>query len=188
MATLTSLAGGSMARFTRRFMGALVLDPVTFEDVEADRHAGAQAALVVLLACAGGGLAAVGSSSMTLVTFVAGMAITLGAWTVWALLITTLGTQVFPEPQTSSRPGELLRTMAFAAAPGVFLAFGAMSSAAPLALAVASIWMMAATVLAVRQALDYRSMGRAVVVCVTAWLLTFGIIAAAGMLLARPVS
>ena len=30
MATLTSLAGGSMARFTRRFMGALVLDPVTF--------------------------------------------------------------------------------------------------------------------------------------------------------------
>ena len=46
MATLTSLAGGSMARFTRRFMGALVLDPVTFEDVEADIHAGGQAAIV----------------------------------------------------------------------------------------------------------------------------------------------
>ena len=177
-----------MVRFTKRFMGALVLDAVTFEEVEADRHAGGQAALVVLLACAAGGLAAVGSSSMTLVTFVAGMAMALGAWVVWALLITTLGTHLFPEPQTRSRPSELLRTMAFAAAPGVFLAFGAMGSAAPFAFALASIWMMAATVLAVRQALDYRSLGRAVMVCVTAWLLTFGITAAAGMLLARPVS
>ena len=111
MATLTSLSDGSVVQFTRRFMGALVLDPVTFEDVEADRHAGSQAAIVVLLACIGGGLAAVGSSSMNLATFVAGMAMTLGAWVVWALLITTIGTHLFPEPQTSSRYGELLRTM-----------------------------------------------------------------------------
>lgn len=188
MATLVSLADGSMVQFTRRFMGALVLDSVTFEDVEADRHAGTQAALVVLLACVGGGLAVVGGSSMTLATFVAGMAMTLGAWVVWALLITTIGTQLFPEPQTSSRYGELLRTMGFAAAPGLFLSFGAMSSVTPFAFAIASIWMLAATVLAVRQALDYRSLGRAVGVCVLAWLLTFGVTAAAGMLLTRRVS
>ena len=36
--------------------------------------------------------------------------------------------------------------------------------------------------------LDYRSLGRAVMVCVMAWLLTFGITAAAGMLFTRPVS
>jgi hypothetical protein len=188
MATISSFGGGSVVQFTRRFMGALVLDPVTFEDVEADPHSGPQAAIVVLLACAGGGLAAVGSSSMNLATFVAGMAMTLGAWVVWALLITTIGTHLFPEPQTSSRTGELLRTMGFAAAPGLFLAFGAMRSAAPFAFAVASIWLVAATVLAVRQALDYRSLSRAVVVCVIAWLLTFGITAGAGMLLTRPVS
>lgn len=169
-------------------MGALVLDPVTFEDVEADGRAGGQAAIVVLLACIAGGFAAVGSSSMTPATFALGMAVTLGAWVVWALLITTIGTHLFPEPQTSSRPGELLRTMGFAAAPGIFLAFGAMNSAAPFAFALASIWMIAATVLAVRQALDYRSLGRAVFVCVTAWLLTFGITAIVGMLFARPVN
>jgi hypothetical protein len=177
-----------MVRFTRRFMGALVLDPVTFEDVEADRHSGGQAAVVVALACIAGGFAALGSSAMTPTTFALGMAATLGAWVVWALLITTIGTHLFPEPQTSSRPGELFRTMGFAAAPGIFLAFGAMRSAAPFALALASIWMIAATVLAVRQALDYRSLGRAVLVCVSAWLLTFGITAVAGMLLAQPVS
>ncbi len=177
-----------MVRFTRRFMGALVLDPVTFEDVEADVHAGGQAAMVVLLACIAGGFAAVGSSSMTLSTFALGMAATLGAWVVWALLITTIGTHLLAEPQTSSRPGELLRTMGFGAAPGIFLAFGAMRSAAPFALAIASVWMIGATVLAVRQALDYRSLGRAVLVCLTAWLLTFGIMVAIAMLLARPVS
>jgi len=169
-------------------MGALVLDPLTFEDVEADRQSGSQAALVVVMACLAGGFAAVGSSSMTPATFALGMAVTLGAWVVWALLITTIGTHLFPEPETSNRLGELLRTMGFAAAPGIFLAFGAMRSAAPFAFAVASIWMIAATGLAVRQALDYRSLGRAVFVCVTAWLLTFGITAATGMLLARPVS
>lgn len=179
---------GTLSLFTRRFFGALVLDPVTFEDVESDRRAGGQSAAVVALACAAGGFAAVGSSSMTLSAFLVGMLATLGAWVVWALLITTIGTIILPEPTTNSRPGELLRTMGFAAAPGVFYAFGAMRVAAPFAFALGSIWMVAATVLAVRQALDYRSLGRAVVVCGTAWLLTFAVIAAMGMLLARPVS
>jgi len=188
MATLTSLATGSTVRFTRRFMGALVLDPMTFEDVEADRHAGGQAALVVLLACLAGGFATIGSTPMTLPTFAMGAVTVLGAWVVWALLIATIGTHMMPEPQTNSRPGELLRTMGFAAAPGVFLAFGAIPSAAPFAFVVALLWMAAATVLAVRQALDYRSLARAAIVSVTAWLLAFAIVASAGLLLARSVS
>lgn len=188
MATVTSAANGTMAQFTRRFFGALVLDPATFEEVEADRHAGGQAALVVLLAGCAGGFAALGSSSMTPLTFLAGLVATLGAWVVWALLITAIGTLMLPEPQTNSRPTELLRTMAFAAAPGIFYAFGAMQTALPFAFVLASVWMIAATVLAVRQALDYRSLSRAIVVCVAAWLVTFGIVAAGGMLLARPVS
>ena len=70
----------------------------------------------------------------------------------------------------------------------MFYAFGVIPSAAPFAFAVASLWMMAATVLGVRQALDYRSLGRAVMVCVAAWLLTFGAIVAVGLFLGRPVS
>jgi hypothetical protein len=188
MATISQSASGTPTQFVRRFMGALALDPVTFEDVEADRAAGAQAALVVLLACLAGGFAVAGSTQMTVATYVTGMAATLGAWVVWALLITTIGTLVLPEPTTNSRPAELFRTMGFAAAPGVFLAFGAMRAAAPFAAAVATLWMVAATVLAVRQALDYRSLGRAVVVCVAAWLVAFGIVAGIGLMLARPVS
>jgi len=188
MATMTQSAGGSTTQFVRRFMGALALDPATFEDVESDRTAGGQAALVVLMTCLAGGFAVAGSSQLTVTMFIAGLSATLGAWVVWALLITTIGTLVLPEPTTSSRPAELLRTMGFGAAPGVFLAFGAMQAAAPFAVALATLWMVAATVLAVRQALDYRSLGRAVIVCVAAGLVAFGMVAAAALLFARPVT
>ncbi len=188
MATASVNAGGTVTGFVRRFMGALMLDRGTFENVEADRTAGGQAVLVVLLACVAGGLAAIGSTSMTLASFAIGAAITLSSWVVWALLINTIGTQLLAEPQTRSRPSELLRTMGFATAPGVLFAFGAMAVAAPFAIVVGSLWMIATTVLAVRQALDYRSLGRATLVCVVAGLLTFGIVALAGILLGRPVS
>jgi len=188
MATLTSFRSATVVQFTRRFLGALALDAATFEDVEVDRRAGTQAAMVVLVACIAAGFAAVGSTTMALSTFIMGAASALFAWAVWALMITTIGIHLLPEPETNSRPGELLRTMGFAAAPGVFYAFGVIPSAAPFAFAVASLWMVAATVLGVRQALDYRSLGRAAAVCIAAWLLTFGAIVAVGLLLGRSVS
>jgi len=40
----------TMTRFIRRVLGALSLDSTTYEDVEADRSALAQAAIVVVLA------------------------------------------------------------------------------------------------------------------------------------------
>lgn len=177
-----------MALLIRRFIGVLVLDPVTFEDVESDRKAGFQAAIVVLLACIAGGMAAVGNTSMSLAAFATGALVTLGAWVVWALVITTIGTQLVPEPQTDSRPGELLRTIGFAAAPGAFYAFAVMRPAAPFVLFVVSIWLIAATVIGVRQALDYRSLGRAVGVCIAGFLIVLVVLAAVGGLFTRTVS
>ena len=48
--------------------------------------------------------------------------------------------------------------------------------------------MIAAAALAVRQALDYRSTMRAIVVCVLAWAVSFGAILIALFLTSRPVS
>ena len=177
-----------MARFIRRFIGALVLDAGTFEDVESDRQAGIQAAAVVLLACVAGGFAALSLRAVASPGFAIGMVAVLGAWIVWAMLISAIGTGLMPEPQTQSNPRELLRTIGFAAAPGVFYGFAAMQTVAPFVFVVVSIWMIAATVLAVRQALDYRSTGRAVVVCGVAWLLSLGLTVAIGLLFSRPVS
>jgi hypothetical protein len=76
---------------------------------------------------------------------------------VWAATIATLGTTALAEPQTRSSLPELLRVLGFAAAPGVFIALAAMPAVAPIVLVVVAAWMIAAAVVAVRQALDYRS-------------------------------
>lgn len=177
-----------MALLIRRFIGVLVLDPMTFEDVESDRKAGLQAAIVVLLACVAGGMATLGSTTMSLAAFTTGALVTLGAWVVWAIVITTIGTQLVPEPQTNSRPGELLRTIGFAAAPGTFYAFAVMRAAAPFVLVVVSVWLIAATVIGVRQALDYRSLGRAVGVCIAGFVIMLVVLAAVGTMFSRTVS
>lgn len=177
-----------MARFLRRFIGALVLDAGTYEDVEADRQAGLQSAAVVLMAGVACGFAVLNLRAVAAPGFAVGLVAMLGGWIVWAMLISAIGTGLMPEPQTQSNPRELLRTIGFAAAPGVFYGFAAMQAVAPFVFVVVSVWMVAATVLAVRQALDYRSTGRAAAVCGVAWILAVGLTVAIGMLLSRPVS
>jgi predicted Kef-type K+ transport protein len=177
-----------MALFIRRFIGALVLDAGAYEDIESDRRAGAMSMAVVALTCAAGAFAAMNVSESGVPGFAAAMALTIGGWMVWASLISAIGTRMLPEPETKSNPRELFRTIGFAAAPGVFYAFAAMPAATPFVFAVVSAWMIAATVLAVRQALDFRSTGRAIAVCVISWLLSIGLVFAIGTLFTQPVS
>ncbi len=81
-----------------------------------------------------------------------------------------IGTKVLPEPQTRSDMGELLRTIGFASSPGLLLVLGVIPLLGPLISFGVSIWMLAAMVVAVRQALDFKSTGRAVGVCLLGWL------------------
>ena len=176
-----------MTLFIRRFIGALMLDAGAYEDIESDRRAGASAVFVIALACAAGAFAAKSLSVAGSPGFAIAMAMTLGWWIVWAMLITAIGTRLLPEPQTRSNPSELLRSIGFAAAPGTLYALAAMPVAAPYVFVLASVWMIAATVIAVRQALDYTTTWRAIAVCVIAWLLSFGVIAGASMFLTARV-
>lgn len=177
-----------MARFLRRFIGALMLDAGAYEDIEADRGAGASAVFVIALACAAGAFAGRSASAAGSPGFAIAMAMMLGWWIVWAMLITAIGTRLLPEPQTRSNPSELLRSLGFAAAPGTFFAFAAMPAVAIFVFVLVTLWMIAATVIAVRQALDYTTTWRAAAVCLIAWLLSFGVIAAISTVFTRPVS
>lgn len=177
-----------MTLFIRRFIGALMLDAGAFEDIESDRRAGASAVLVIAMACAAGAFAGRSVSAAGSPGFAIAMAIMLGWWVVWAMLITAIGTRLLPELQTRSNPSELLRSIGFAAAPGSFYVFAAMPAVAIFVFVLVSLWMIAATVIAVRQALDYTTTWRAIAVCVVAWLLSFGLIAAISTVFTRPVS
>jgi len=102
-----------------RLIGAMALDPIIYEEVEADRGATTQALIVVVLSSLGAGIGArgFGGGSLTSIVFIS--AVALIAWATWALVTYEIGTRVMPEPQTRADLGELLRTIGFSAAAGM---------------------------------------------------------------------
>jgi hypothetical protein len=148
---------------------AAKLDANLYEEVEADRGALTQAMTVVVLSSIAAGVGSIGT--MGLGGIVIGTLLALGGWYFWAYLSYLIGTKLLPEPQTSSDLGELLRTTGFSSAPGLLRIFGVIPGFGGLIFAVASIWMLVAMVVAVRQALDYQGTLRAVGVCLIGWLI-----------------
>lgn len=149
--------------FGRRMLRAALLDAEVFEEVEADRGATPQAAGVVVLASVG---AAVGAfANHGVVGIVWHTAAALAGWYVWALVVCEIGTRLLPAPQTVSDRGELLRTIGFSSAPGILRILALVPSIAGPVFVVCTLWMLAAMVVAVRQALDYESTPRALAVC-----------------------
>jgi hypothetical protein len=167
--------------FPIRILGALALDPVIYEEVEADRSATLQALVVVVLSSLSAGLGArgFGSGSLQGVLFISGLALV--GWAAWALLTFQIGARLMPEPQTRADVGQLLRTIGFSAAPGMLRVFGVVPGAAIPAFAITAVWMLAAMIVAVRQALDYESTWRAFAVCALGWSLAIAIAVTIGL-------
>jgi hypothetical protein len=157
--------------FVMRLIGAISLDAAIYEEVEADRGATGQALLVVLLSSLATGIGARGFGEVSLQSILYFSALALIGWAAWALVTFEIGYRLMPMPQTRSDVGELLRTTGFAATPGLFRLFGIMPGATWPVFAATTLWMLAAMIVGVRQALDYTSTARAVAVCVLGWVL-----------------
>ena len=164
-----------------RLIGAMALDPIMYEEVEADASATPQALAVVLLSSFGAGIGARGFGGESLGGILFISALMLVSWATWALVTFEIGARLMPEPDTRVDVGQMLRTIGFAAAPGMLRIFGVVPGATIPAFAVTAVWMLAAMIVAVRQALDYRSTPRAVAVCVVGWTLAIGIAAIIGL-------
>ena len=153
--------------FVNRIVRACKLDVKLYEEVEADKTATLQAALVVVLSslAAGVGALSVGASN-----FLMAPVLSLILWYIWAYVIYFIGTKIFPEPTTKADHGELLRTIGFSSAPGLIRVFGFTPELMSITFIGAGIWMLVAMVIAVRQALDYQSTWRAIGVVVIGFL------------------
>lgn len=155
-----------MADLKDRIIRAAKLDVSLYEEVEADKGALGQAMTVVVLSSLAAG---VGASQGGLAGIVFGIIAALIGWYVWAYITYIIGTKFFPEPQTEADLGQLLRTTGFSSAPGLIRVLGIIPGLAGIVFLVASIWMLVAMVIAVRQALDYSNTFRAVGVCLIGW-------------------
>ncbi len=152
-----------MASLTDRMIGAAMLNVNTYEEVESDTNATSEAMIVVVLASVANGIGSIGYGGI--MGLIWGTVAALIGWAIWAGLTFVIGTKLLPEPQTRSDFGELLRTIGFAQSPGILRILGIIPLLGGLISIVASLWMLVAGVIAVRQALDYQSTGRAVAVC-----------------------
>lgn len=161
-----------MIRFFSRIYRAARLDPQLYEEVEEDRGATLQAAAVVVLFSLAAGLAAPDGMG----TVALSIGIHVGGWCVWAFLTSVIGTRILAEPQTVASWGELLRTLGFATSPGLIRVLGIIPALAPVVFWVSWVWILVAMIIAVRQALDYRSTLRAVAVCVVGFLIVLVVI------------
>jgi len=176
-----------MTSFLNRVTGAALLNPAIYEEVEADRTATVQAMAVVALSSLAAGVGALGLASVR-ITALAGMSLlAFAVWTIWAVLTLQIGARIFPASRTRADMGQLLRTIGFSTAPGMFLIAGIIPGTATVVFAVTAIWMLMTMIVAVKQALDYTSTARAFGVCALGWVLSLGIAVGIGMFCSPPL-
>jgi hypothetical protein len=162
-----------MMTMAERVVGVLRLDSKVYEEIEHDRTATTQALTVVVVASAAAGIGrgllfgplALARESLGAVV----------GWVMWAGLTYVLGTKVLPEPQTRTDMGELLRVIGFSYAPTVFALLAVVPRLGRVVGPLIALWLLATMVVAVRQALDYTSTGRAFAVVFIGWLVFVGI-------------
>ena len=158
-----------MATLMERAIGAAKLDVATYEEVEHDPEAMGQAVIVILVVALAAGIGAVTTGGIG--GLVVGALASVVGWFLWAGITFLVGTKLLPGPNTQADFGQVLRTLGFSAAPGVFQIFGVIPILGWIIALAASIWQLAAMVVAVRQALDYETTGRAVAVCLVGFLI-----------------
>ena len=154
--------------FVHRILRAAKLDSELYEEVEADKSSLGQATAVVVLSSLAAGVGNFGNGGVGMLF--AGTLAALGSWYIWAFLTYIIGTRLLPEAQTVADHKELLRTTGFSSAPGLIRVLGVIPGVTSWVYSIASIWMLIAMVISVRQALDYTGTGRALAVCAGGWL------------------
>lgn len=185
---MSKTSTGQGSTFPARVIGAAALRSATYEDVEADRSATTQAVVVVLLSGLAAGIGARGFGGGRPSDILFFTVLALGTWAAWALLTYQLGARIMPDRQTRADVGELLRTLGFASAPGMLRVLGVVPELTRPVFVIAAVWMLLSMIVAVRQALDYRSTRRAVAVCVVGWVLAITIAVAIGFVFGPGVS
>jgi hypothetical protein len=168
-----------MASLVDRMIRAAKLEVALYEEVEADTTATGQAMTVVVLSSVAAGIGGWGDGGLHGV--LGNLIGALGGWVIWAFLTFLIGTKLMPGPNTRSNVGELLRTTGFASAPGTLRLLGGLPGIGGLLGVIAGLWMLAAFVVAVRQALDYEETWRAVVVCVLGFAVYLGFFVVVGV-------
>ena len=154
-----------------RMLGAASLNPHTFEEIETDPRATLQAVIVVILVSISAGIG--GVLTYGIGGIIIGPLVGVVQWAVWAFVTYLVGTTILKTPDTHADWHQLARTTGFAQTPGLLKILGFLPlNIGSVILFIASAWQLVAMVIAVRQALDYRTTWRAVAVVVISFIIS----------------
>ena len=154
--------------FLNRTYRAIKIDIELYEEVEKDKSATLQAGIVVVLSSLAAG---VGALQLGATNFLIAPVLSLLSWYVWAYIIYFVGVKQFGDKTTKSNHGEILRTIGVSSAPGLLRVFGVTPDLMTVTFIGTAFWMLACMVVAVKSALDYQSLWKALGVVVIAWLI-----------------
>ena len=158
-----------------RMWRAAMLQTSVYEEVEAEEGATSQAALVVLIVAIASAIGVFLSEALggqrpgasgLVRGLVDGILSGFVGWVVWAYVTYFVGTKMFGGTAT---PGEMLRTLGFAAGPGVLRVLEFVPVLGGLISFVVAIWLLLTGIVALRQALDV-STGKAIGTAIIGWI------------------
>ena len=162
MGTAAPAVGGGLID---RAMRASRLEAAVYEEVEADTTATTQAATIVVIGAVAAGLAGGLGTADLVGGLIGGIISGLIGWAVYAYVAFFVGTKLLAGPQTHADWGQVARTLGFANAPRALLVLGIVPALFSIVSLVVGIWVLVATVIALRASLDV-STGRAVAVAI----------------------
>ena len=146
-----------------RMVRAALLDKHLYKEVVADRGSMAQALLVVVLVAVATGVGLFDEGGLTGVRALpAQIVLGLVGWVVWTSITYFAGTKLLGTPETHASWSTVARAIGFAQTPGTLRALGILPGLGILISLVTVVWQFVAMVVAIRQALDYRSHWRAI--------------------------
>ena len=160
-----------MTLFLDRLFRAAKLDVTLYDEVAADTKTMFQAMMAVFVYSAASAYGNFGRAGVSGINF--GMITTLFGWYVWAFSTYFIAVRLLPEAQTAGDRKSVLRAMGFAAAPGVIRLLAIIPDSGSVVFAVASIWMIVAAVVAIKQVLKFESTSRPAIACIIGWVISF---------------
>ena len=154
----------SQTSFVDRIIGALRLDPATYEEVEHDASATTQAVAIVVVVSI---LSGIGASNRGIGALIWGAVAALISWAIYSFAVYVVGTTILKGPETSASFEEVLRTLGFAYTPSAFAVLGLVPSIGGIIVFLVGIWSLVASIIAIRQSLEATT-GRAVGIAIVA--------------------
>ena len=153
--------------FINRIYRSIKIEPQLFDEVQKDKKATIQAAIVVVLSSAAAG---VGAIQLGATNFFIAPLLSLISWVVWAYIVYFVGVKLFPEKNTETTHSALLRSIGFSSAPGIIRIFAFNSDLMTVTFIGSAFWMLACMVVAVKQTLNYQSLWKAFGIVIISWL------------------